>query len=100
MNQKNEEKTNDLKPKCYMDEYDIEINSELTYVEGWELIRKIEECIELSEEYPNGNITIFFKDWTYSLPINKKDNLRIRTLLKELNYDRQYVKSICEFKSQ
>lgn len=86
-----------LKPKCYIDDLDIEINSELTYVEGIELIRKIYDCIEVDETIPKGTITIFFRDWSYSMPISKKDNFRIQKLLKVLGYDRQYVESIYEF---
>lgn len=87
----------DLKPKCYIDDYEIEINSELSYEEGAELIRKIYECIEVDEEIPMGTVSILFTNWTYSIPISKKDNLRIRKILKDLGYDRQYVENIYNY---
>lgn len=86
----------DLKNKCLIDEYDIEINSDLRYEEGFGLIQKIFDCIEIDTEIPQGQLSILFTDWTYAFPISKSDNLRIANLLKKLGFDKQYVQSIYE----
>ena len=86
-----------VEQKCYIDDYDIEINSDLTYEEGAGLIILLSNCIELDKEKPKGRLNVNFTDWSYDLPITKADNLRIRKLLKDLGYDRQYVEDIYEY---
>lgn len=86
-----------LKPKCYIDDYDIEINSELSYVDGKVLILKIFDCIEMDDELPIGRLSIIFTDCSFDTSISKKDNLRIRKLLKRLGYDSQYIESIYKY---
>lgn len=88
-----------LKEKCYIDQYDIEINSYLTYEEGYGLIQKIFECIEFNSELPTGTLTIDFEDYLYSISISKSDNKRITKLLHDLGYDTQYVESIYELEN-
>lgn len=85
-----------LKKKCLIDDHDIEINSDLSYEEGFGLIQKIFECIQINNEIPQGNISIIFTDCTYDLQISKSDNLRIAQLLRNIGYDREYVSSIYE----
>ena len=83
-----------LKDKCRADEYDIEIDSELTYEEGYGLIEIILGCINIDLVKPLGQLSILFKDWDYYFPITKEDNLRIRKLLEKLGYDRQIVEDL------
>lgn len=80
-----------LKKKCRIGEYDIEIDSELTYEEGYGLIEKILNCINIDTEKPQGQISINFKDWDYYFPITKADNKRIANLLNKLGFNKQYI---------
>lgn len=87
----------ELKNKCNIDEYDIEIDSELTYEEGYGLIEIILGCINIDSVKPLGQLSILFKDWDYYFPITKEDNLRIRKLLEKLGYERQFVEDLYEY---
>ena len=83
-----------LKNKWRADKYDIEIDSELSFEEGYGLIETILGCVNITSIKPRGQLSIAFKDWDYYFPITKEDNLRIRKLLKKLGYDRQIVKDL------
>lgn len=87
----------DLRSKCYIDPYDIEIYSEQTYAEGHGLIQMLSECIIVNEEKPQGELTIHFTDWTYGFSINKADNVRITKLLHDLRFDREFVEHIHDY---
>jgi len=87
----------DLRNKCYIDPYDIEIYSEQTYAEGHGLIQIVSECILINEEKPQGELTIHFTDWNYGVSINKADNVRIAKLLHDLGFDREFVENIHDY---
>lgn len=86
-----------LKNKCNIDEYNIEIDSELYYEDGYALIEQILGCINIDSVKPEGQLSILFKDWDYYFPITKEDNLRIRKLLEKLGYNRQIVEDLYEY---
>lgn len=85
------------KNKCRADEYDIEIDSELSFEEGYGLIETILGCINITSVKPQGQLSIAFKDWNYYFPITKEDNLKIRKLLEKLGYDRQIVENLHDY---
>ena len=87
----------DLRNKCYIDPYDIEIYSEQNYAESYGLLQKLFECITINEEKPEGELTVHFTDWNYGFPINKADNKRITKMLHDLGFDREFVEHIHDY---